>query len=136
MISLWFPIIPEAKQSFRYNKLGHKFKAANVKEQEHTIKSLLINQLPKDFKPSVKGLKVRYEFCFPYPSYLPKCKKSLQELFKAKRPDIDNLQKSINDALNSIVFRDDGQIVEVHAIKVYRESVGIRVTIIEIDSYF
>lgn len=40
-------------------------------------------------------------------------------LFVQKRPDIDNLQKSIMDGLNTIAYLDDKQIYEVHAIKLW-----------------
>lgn len=36
-----------------------------------------------------------------------------------KRPDIDNLQKFINDSLNGICFEDDGQIVWLLASKTF-----------------
>lgn len=38
------------------------------------------------------------------------------------RPDIDNLQKGIFDALNGVCWKDDSQIVEVLAQKVYVDS--------------
>jgi Holliday junction resolvase RusA-like endonuclease len=34
-----------------------------------------------------------------------------------KRPDIDNLAKSVKDALKGIVYADDSQIVEAHLFK-------------------
>lgn len=134
-LSLWFPIVPGAKQSFRYNKFGHKFKDAKVKQQEHTIKSLLINQLPFNFKPIQKAVKVYYEFRFPYPKTISKKLKGLEQLFRSKRPDMDNLQKSINDALNQSVFVDDSQIVEIHAVKVYSEKPGIYISLKEVDNF-
>ena len=35
------------------------------------------------------------------------------------RPDIDNLAKAILDALNGVLFKDDGQVVEMKAMKCY-----------------
>ena len=38
-----------------------------------------------------------------------------------KRPDNDNIEKAINDAMNGIVFDDDVQIVDNHTTKWYSE---------------
>ena len=42
----------------------------------------------------------------------------------AVTPDIDNLQKSISDALNKIVWKDDCQVVQIKATKIYTNEVG------------
>lgn len=36
-----------------------------------------------------------------------------------KRPDLDNCVKAITDGMNGIVYKDDSQIVNLHAKKVY-----------------
>ena len=36
-----------------------------------------------------------------------------------KRPDLDNIVKSVTDGMNGIVFKDDSQIVSIHAKKVW-----------------
>jgi Holliday junction resolvase RusA-like endonuclease len=41
-----------------------------------------------------------------------------------KRIDLDNVYKSITDAMNGIVYTDDSQIVEAHITKVYAETAG------------
>jgi Holliday junction resolvase RusA-like endonuclease len=45
------------------------------------------------------------------------------------RPDADNFQKSAWDALNSIVWRDDSQIVDARVIKLYAETPALRVEV-------
>ena len=42
-----------------------------------------------------------------------------KEKFHTKRPDIDNLAKSVKDALKGIIYHDDSQIVEAHLFKKY-----------------
>lgn len=46
-----------------------------------------------------------------------------------KRPDIDNCIKAIVDALNNIAYKDDNQIVEIHAYKYYSDQPRAEVTI-------
>lgn len=46
-----------------------------------------------------------------------------------KRPDVDNLQKFILDCLNDIVIKDDSQIADIRARKVYSDKPGTSIRI-------
>ena len=48
-----------------------------------------------------------------------------------KRIDLDNVYKSITDAMNGIVYVDDSQIVEAHIKKVYAETAGANIMVQE-----
>ncbi len=48
-----------------------------------------------------------------------------------KKPDIDNLAKSVLDGLNGVIWRDDSQIVSLHVTKVYASGTGVDVLIKE-----
>ena len=48
-----------------------------------------------------------------------------------KKPDIDNLAKSVLDGLNGVVWHDDSQIVSLHLTKVYARNPGIDLLIRE-----
>ena len=49
----------------------------------------------------------------------------------SKRPDLDNLNKSVMDALNGIVYRDDCQVVTLNSKKVYAETPGVDICVME-----
>ena len=49
-----------------------------------------------------------------------------------KRIDLDNVYKSITDAMNGIVYVDDSQIVEAHIKKVYAETAGANIMVQEL----
>ena len=49
----------------------------------------------------------------------------------AVKPDLDNLVKSVLDALNDVAWHDDAQIVELHVSKHYVSSPHIYITIHE-----
>ena len=49
-----------------------------------------------------------------------------------KKPDWDNVAKSICDAMNGIVYIDDTQIVDAHVTKVYAANAGVDVGVKEI----
>jgi Holliday junction resolvase RusA-like endonuclease len=44
-------------------------------------------------------------------------------------PDCSNIAKGVEDALNTIVYRDDSQIVNLHVAKRYAETAGVDVLI-------
>jgi Holliday junction resolvase RusA-like endonuclease len=68
-------------------------------------------------------------------SYSKKRKEAcLKGLEYPKRIDIDNVYKSITDAMNGIVYLDDSQIVEAHIKKVYAEESGANIMVQECDS--
>lgn len=69
------------------------------------------------------------------PSYTKKRKEAcLNGSEFPKRIDIDNVYKSITDAMNGIVYLDDSQIVEAHIKKLYAEEGGANIMVQECDS--
>jgi Holliday junction resolvase RusA-like endonuclease len=76
-------------------------------------------------------LYLRYEVP---PSYSKKRKEAcLRGVEYPKKIDIDNVYKSITDAMNGIVYTDDSQIVEAHITKVYAETAGANVMVQECE---
>lgn len=53
-------------------------------------------------------------------------------LYCRTRPDLDKLLRALGDALTGIVFRDDAQIVDVHAEKHYGEPAHAHITVDEL----
>ena len=47
-----------------------------------------------------------------------------------KKPDCDNLIKSILDSLNGVAYKDDSQVTDVHIKKRYNRDEGIEVEIL------
>lgn len=76
-------------------------------------------------------------FCYvrlPVPKSYPKkraeaCLSGLEK--PMKKPDIDNIFKSIADGLNGIVYHDDCQIVSINVKKVYSCQAGVDVMVRE-----
>lgn len=53
-----------------------------------------------------------------------------------KKPDVDNIEKSIFDALNTIAFDDDKQITRLFIEKVYGEVPRIEVVLYEMEKRY
>jgi len=50
------------------------------------------------------------------------------------KPDLDNFLKSALDGINTIVIRDDSQVVGFEAFKMYRAKPGMRIEVTELDN--
>lgn len=67
-----------------------------------------------------KPLYLNIVFNIQIPNSLSKKKKlELNGTYVIKKPDIDNYLKSVMDAMNSIVYKDDSQISSINIIKKY-----------------
>lgn len=51
------------------------------------------------------------------------------------KPDTDNYVKSVLDACNGILFKDDSQIVDLYASKYYSDNPRVEIRVQEIDVY-
>lgn len=56
-------------------------------------------------------------------------KKAAATVWRTSKPDISNIVKIVEDAMNGVVFADDSQIVQITAQKRYAEKPGIVVTV-------
>ncbi len=45
------------------------------------------------------------------------------------RPDLDNLVKAVKDALNGVLWRDDSQVIELEAKKIYGNPPGVEIEV-------
>ena len=88
-----------------------------------------------DNKPTDKPLKVSITMYVEIPQ--SKSKKQKEKMLTGEikpivKPDVDNVAKSILDALNGIVYLDDKQIIELDIEKLYEKTSWTKVKIVEI----
>lgn len=88
------------------------------------------NTVVKEFNKVARGRKlvgsIKAEICAIYEPPKSINKRKRQELLSGKipytkKPDVDNLAKSILDGLNEIAYDDDSSIDEAHVTKMYGE---------------
>ena len=48
-----------------------------------------------------------------------------------RKPDASNILKSVEDGMNSVVYKDDSQIVNIHVTKVYSSQAGVDICVKE-----
>lgn len=106
-----FPIEPVPYMRVGYNRSG----IAYVPSKEKQFRAKLA-QLAKFYYrklPLTGALRVHMDF------YFIKATSSKLGAYVVKRPDISNLLKSCEDALNGILWHDDCLIVELHGRKLF-----------------
>ena len=102
-----FPIDPVAASRPRVSRHGAYF-VGPYKKFRQECRDLVPMVLGPDFRPYTERLYVDLELYIT----LPKTTK-----LDMPRPDIDNYQKSIFDAMNDYLWEDDRQIEAVYAVK-------------------
>ena len=69
---------------------------------------------------SRKCIKIELDFYFPLlKSWSKKKKSEMVGQYKVTKPDIDNLMKTVLDACNNYLWKDDNQIAEITSSKRY-----------------
>jgi len=110
------PLIPMAAPRPRFSKFG------TYNDKKYTVykQALLVSARSQDKSYFNGATKLEVTFYMPIPASLSKVKqKALNGEFHIKRPDTDNLLKSVKDSLNGIFYKDDSQICDVVAKKIY-----------------
>ena len=75
-----------------------------------------------DAEPSLRPIELQVTIFVEIPSSWSKWKREAAtrgEILPTGVPDVDNVVKAISDAMNKIVYRDDGQVCTVDAVKLY-----------------
>ncbi|MDO4721407.1 MAG: RusA family crossover junction endodeoxyribonuclease [Peptostreptococcaceae bacterium] len=132
MYSLTIPGEPVAKSRPRIGKFG-AYTPDKTKNYETLVREMFF---AKYHQPMMEGeIRMRLEIYFPIPkSASRKTKTGMREgtIRPAKRPDLDNIIKSISDALNKVAYVDDSQIVEVQARKYYSDAPRVEIHLEEL----
>ena len=87
-------------------------------------------------KPLEGPLRVDITFYMYIPKNTSKIRrerKIAREILPTKKPDWDNMAKSITDALNGLAYKDDNQIVETHIYKYFSDKPRAEVRIIGLN---
>ena len=68
--------------------------------------------------------------CFRLPK--PKSLQKKSKVWHTTRPDLDKLLRSVNDALQGVIYANDSQIVSIHCWKEYSDEPGIDVEVLNV----
>lgn len=135
MISFTIPGKPVAKGRHKTGKWG-MYTPKETVNAEAFIKMIALEAMNKAGHKIIEGpAKLIMGMIYPIPKSWSK-KKRLQAIqgtiWPTVKPDVDNAEKLVSDALNGIVWVDDKQVCIVEKAKVYGENPRVEVTIAEL----
>jgi Holliday junction resolvase RusA-like endonuclease len=127
---------PVGKQRARYAKRGNfvqTYTPDKTRNYESLIKEAAIEAMGSS-EPLETPVTLYLYIRAPIPKSLPKkrieaCLNGLEK--PIKKPDASNVLKSVEDAMNGVVYKDDSQIVNIHVAKVYSSVSGVDICVKE-----
>jgi len=127
---------PVGKQRARYVKRGN-FVSAYTPEKTRTYESL-IKEKAIEAMGSSEPLETPVTLYLYIRVPMPKSysKKRIESCLNGseqpiRKPDASNILKSVEDGMNSVVYKDDSQIVNIHVTKVYSSQAGVDICVKE-----
>ena len=137
-VRIVIPVMPVAKGRPKFFKppnadFGRAVTPAKTRKAEHVIQQFAIAQgVTPVIGPVHVSLDFRHE---PPASTSKKRRRELveQNQWRDKKPDLDNLIKTVLDALNEIAWADDKSVVSIFARKVYAERSETIVTVVSTE---
>ena len=136
MITIKVPGTPIAKARPKFFRKGNHVGTYNPQEtKESRFLWEVSQQLKRGFKPFTCPLQVSVYFVMPIPKGLSKKQREQIncEIKHTKKPDVSNMLKFVEDCLNGVAWKDDSQIVSIHAHKCYGESPHTEISICNYD---
>lgn len=134
-ITFTVPGKPQGKGRPRASRDGHMYTPKKTREYEELIRRCYQLQSRKKFEGYVA---LRIIALYPVPESAKKAdreKMLRSEILPDKKPDGDNIEKAVADALNGIAYEDDRQIVSAIWEKRYASDsthTGLIITISEV----
>ena len=123
--------VPVAKGRPRFSKAtGHTYTPEKTRNFEAALK-YAAEQVMGDRPPLDGPLRVQITVKLPIPASWAKKQQAAARsgaLRPTKKPDFDNYAKTV-DALNQVVWLDDGQVVEAAVSKFYSDKPGMWVRV-------
>ena len=116
---------------------GHIYTPRKTENAESTV-CLVYKSIYRGFRFE-KGVPLRMVIDFYYrvaksDSKKKKEQKVLGEIRPTQRPDLDNVAKLVQDAVNGVAYYDDSQIVELTVRKFFSEQPRTEVYIVEVGA--
>lgn len=129
MIKLTIPGEPVAKGRPRVTQFG-TYTPTKTKNYETLVRELYIIQHGQTLLDGELSVDIKAYFTIPKSTSKKKKEQMIDKSIRPiKKPDLDNVMKSITDALNEIAYKDDSQIVSASISKYYSEEPRVEVLI-------
>ena len=132
-MKLTIPGEPVAKGRVRMTSSGIAYTPAKTMNYEILVKELYI--INHQDRPLIEGqIEATLKAYFTIPKSATKKKRALmidEKVRPIKRPDLDNIAKTVLDALNGLAYKDDSQVVSLILEKYYSDTPRVELELIE-----
>lgn len=122
--------IPQTKGSMRaFIPPGARFPILTNANKNNKAWELLVREEAGKHRPPallLGPIRLSLTFHMKKPKSLPKRKPALP----IKKPDLSKMFRSVEDALTGVIYRDDAQIVQGYAEKIYSDAPGVEVRVL------
>jgi len=140
LLTFFLPMLPIAQPRQRHTRSGHNYTPADhpVQAFKYALGQQAREQLQRQQcpLPAFDGpVSLTYTLYFPRPKALQWKRRPQVRGWHAHTPDLENVQKALQDALTGIAWRDDAQIAQVSGRKVIcssEDTVGVFLCIQEL----
>lgn len=134
------PIAPVAKGRPRFKRVGEHVRTYTPKKTAkfETVAAEYARAAMGPLKPCASSVQLSFVAFVPIPKAWPKAKRAAALaglIHPTSRPDLDNYEKALTDALNGIVYDDDSQICDVVKSKRYSDRPRIVVKFHALDGF-
>ena len=135
MDSIFFtvPGEPKGKARPKFRRMGKFTMAYTPKatvDYEDKVRKSFKSSVDKDFKPLEGPIEAEAICVFSIPSSVSKVKRNkLIGQPVLKKPDTDNILKSVLDPLNKVAYHDDSQVCKLSGLKIYGDIPRVDITI-------
>ena len=124
---------PVAKGRPRFTRQGRTYTPKKTHDYESEVAKMAKAAMGSS-EPLETPVAVYVYVTFPIPQSSSKkrseaCLSGFEK--HTKRPDLDNCVKAVTDGMNGVVYKDDSQIVSIHATKVYGTTAMVEVYVRE-----
>ena len=137
MIRFSVPSVPVAQPRARASIRGNHASVYHAKGPVDAFKASVRLAASEEYSgaPLEGPLLVDCLFIFPRTKAQMWVRKPMPRLWHTKKPDRDNLDKAVLDALSGLLWRDDAQVCDGRVRKIIAsgdEQPGVRITVIEL----
>lgn len=115
---------------------AHAYTPKKTKNYERLVMNAFFNTYTSNDQLS-GPVEANIESYFSIPKSTNKKTRKLMlsnKIFHTKKPDIDNIAKSVLDSLNGLAYEDDSQIVKLSGIKLYSDNPRVELYLKEIKN--
>jgi Holliday junction resolvase RusA-like endonuclease len=131
-LAFFVPGKPKGKGRPRHNPNGRPYTDNQTRAYEYQI-AVNYRRVAGKFRfPDDVFLRVRVQQQMPVPKSASKTKKTAMlegHIYPSAKPDLDNVIKSVLDALNGVAYKDDARVVGLYSQKIYSDNPGVLVEI-------